>query len=250
MGELLDYLIYVMLLAVWDQRSSFSMLMLKWVDKWIMKWGVLIESSDFFNLCFSEDYPGGTWLGDDSNPEMRVRCPVSPGDMLHISSNCRTAEKMALTLLDYLFHREVQAMSNLSGQGKHGKKQLDPLMIYGIRCESCHLLDFCAFLEDVLVLLFNDFTLTHESVQCFSIHHQCMICVEFIVYQSNAHKSSLSQGLLNPYPLGSVNELYENFPHFTLPPLQSGIELNTETGCTLYSHGELQQHALIIAHKR
>lgn len=43
---------------------------------------------------------------------------------------------MALTLLDYLFHREVQAMSNLSGQGKHGKKQLDPLMIYGIRCES------------------------------------------------------------------------------------------------------------------
>lgn len=43
---------------------------------------------------------------------------------------------MALTLLDYLFHREIQAMSNLSGQGKHGKKQLDPLMIYGIRCES------------------------------------------------------------------------------------------------------------------
>lgn len=56
--------------------------------------------------------------------------------MLHITTNCRTAEKMALTLLDYLFHREVQALSNLSGQGKHGKKQLDPLMIYGIRCES------------------------------------------------------------------------------------------------------------------
>lgn len=66
---------------------------------------------------------------------MRVRCPVSQSDMLHISSNCRTPEKMALTLLDYLFHREVQAVSNLSGQGKHGKKQLDPLMIYGIRCE-------------------------------------------------------------------------------------------------------------------
>lgn len=41
---------------------------------------------------------------------------------------------MALTLLDYIFHREVQAVSNLSGQGKHGKKQLDPLMIYGVRC--------------------------------------------------------------------------------------------------------------------
>lgn len=89
------------------------------------------------NVLFylSEDYPNGTWLGDENNPEMRVRCPITAADMLHISTNCRTAEKMALTLLDYLFHREVQAVSNLSGQGKHGKKQLDPLMIYGIRCK-------------------------------------------------------------------------------------------------------------------
>ncbi|XP_078479731.1 uncharacterized protein LOC144740902 [Lampetra planeri] len=42
---------------------------------------------------------------------------------------------MALTLLDHLFHREVQAASNLSGHGHHGKKQLDRLMVYGIRCE-------------------------------------------------------------------------------------------------------------------
>ncbi|XP_028814561.1 protein BANP isoform X2 [Denticeps clupeoides] len=89
-------------------------------------------------LNSEEDYPTGSWLGDENNPEMRVRCPVSSADMLHISTNCRTAEKMALTLLDYLFHREVQAMSNLSGQGKHGKKQLDPLMIYGIRCHLFH----------------------------------------------------------------------------------------------------------------
>lgn len=86
-------------------------------------------------LSLAEDYPNGTWLGDENNPEMRVRCAIIPSDMLHISTNCRTAEKMALTLLDYLFHREVQAVSNLSGQGKHGKKQLDPLTIYGIRCE-------------------------------------------------------------------------------------------------------------------
>ncbi|XP_063053424.1 protein BANP [Engraulis encrasicolus] len=89
-------------------------------------------------LNSEEDFPSGTWLGDESNTEMRVRCPISAADMLHISTNCRTAEKMALTLLDYLFHREVQAMSNLSGQGKHGKKQLDPLMIYGIRCHLFH----------------------------------------------------------------------------------------------------------------
>ncbi|TRZ02519.1 hypothetical protein DNTS_026574 [Danionella cerebrum] len=89
-------------------------------------------------LNSEEDFPSGTWLGDENNAEMRVRCPVSPADMLHISTNCRTAEKMALTLLDYLFHRETQAVSNLSGQGKHGKKQLDPLMIYGIRCHLFH----------------------------------------------------------------------------------------------------------------
>ncbi|XP_034541975.1 protein BANP [Notolabrus celidotus] len=92
----------------------------------------------FITLNSEEDYPAGTWLGDENNPEMRVRCPVSPADMIHITSNCRTPEKMALTLLDYLFHREIQAMSNLSGQGKHGKKQLDPLMIFGIRCHLFH----------------------------------------------------------------------------------------------------------------
>ncbi|XP_072241669.1 protein BANP [Leuresthes tenuis] len=96
------------------------------------------QNVTLITLNSEDDYPTGTWLGDETNPEMRVRCPVSPADMLHISTNCRTAEKMALTLLDYLFHREVQAMSNLSGQGKHGKKQLDPLMIYGIRCHLFH----------------------------------------------------------------------------------------------------------------
>ncbi|XP_013409279.1 protein BANP isoform X1 [Lingula anatina] len=89
-------------------------------------------------LNTEEDYPDGTWLGDESNPEMRVRVPVTPSDLLHVHSNCRTAEKMALTLLDYLFDRETQASSNLSGMGKHGKKQLDPLMIYGIRCHLIH----------------------------------------------------------------------------------------------------------------
>ncbi|KAK2162178.1 hypothetical protein LSH36_102g03003 [Paralvinella palmiformis] len=89
-------------------------------------------------LNSEEDFPNGTWLGDENNPEMRVRVPVTPSDLLHIHSNCRTAEKMALTLLDYLFDRETQAYSNLSGLGKHGKKQLDPLMIYGIRCHLIH----------------------------------------------------------------------------------------------------------------
>nr|CAD7445015.1 unnamed protein product [Timema bartmani] len=58
--------------------------------------------------------------------------------LLHVNTFCHSAEKMAVTLLDYLFPREVQAISNLSGKGKHGKKQLDPLMIYGIRCHLQH----------------------------------------------------------------------------------------------------------------
>ncbi|KAH9507749.1 hypothetical protein Btru_053631 [Bulinus truncatus] len=89
-------------------------------------------------LNTEEDFPNGTWLGDEHNPEMRVRVPITPSDLLHVHSNCRSAEKMALTLLDYLFDRDTQAASNLSGQGKHGKKQLDPLMIYGIRCHLIH----------------------------------------------------------------------------------------------------------------
>ncbi|KAK6185201.1 hypothetical protein SNE40_007487 [Patella caerulea] len=89
-------------------------------------------------LNSESDYPNGCWLGDENNPEMRVRVPISKSDLLHIHSNCRTSEKMALTLLDYLFDRDTQANSNLSGMGRHGKKQLDPLMIYGIRCHLIH----------------------------------------------------------------------------------------------------------------
>lgn len=50
-------------------------------------------------------------------------------NLLHINTFCQTPEKMAVTLLDYLFPREVLAVSNLSGKGKHHKRQLDPLMV-------------------------------------------------------------------------------------------------------------------------
>ncbi|CAB3365144.1 Hypothetical predicted protein [Cloeon dipterum] len=103
-----------------------------------------------------DDYPDGSWLGDESNPEGRVRVPISPTlvfytfymcnrfqsilfrDLIHINGYCTTPEKMALVLLDYLFPRDVLAVSNLSGKSKHGKKQLSPLMIYGIRCQLVH----------------------------------------------------------------------------------------------------------------
>jgi hypothetical protein len=47
--------------------------------------------------------------------------------------------------LDYLFDRDTQASSNLSGIGRHGKKQLDPLLIYAIRC---HLISRFAITDD------------------------------------------------------------------------------------------------------
>ena len=53
-----------------------------------------------------------------------------------INLSCTSAVKMSLLLLDYLFDRDTQAMSNVSGTGKHGKHQLDPLLMYGIQCES------------------------------------------------------------------------------------------------------------------
>ncbi|XP_014674495.1 PREDICTED: protein BANP-like [Priapulus caudatus] len=85
-----------------------------------------------------EDYPDGSWMGDESNIEMRVRCQITPKELLHINTAHKTPEKMALSLLDALFDREIQAISNISGTGKHNKKQLDPLMVYGIRCHLIH----------------------------------------------------------------------------------------------------------------
>ncbi|KAK8383497.1 hypothetical protein O3P69_015749 [Scylla paramamosain] len=95
------------------------------------------ESSTNMNvisLNSEDDFPHGSWLGDPSQPNMRVRCPITPQNLLHINSTCITAEKMALTLLDYLFTKDELATSNLSGRSRWNKKQLDPLMMFGIRC--------------------------------------------------------------------------------------------------------------------
>lgn len=56
--------------------------------------------------------------------------PLLFRQLLLINSSCTTPEKMAIVLLDYLFPQEVQAVSNLSGKGRHCKKQLDPLKVF------------------------------------------------------------------------------------------------------------------------
>ncbi|XP_022246448.1 protein BANP-like [Limulus polyphemus] len=92
------------------------------------------NSLQLINLNSENDYPNGSWLGSPEDPEMRVRCHILPSDLEAVNQSCATPEKMALTLLDYLFDRDTQACSNISGTGRHGKKQLDPLKIYGIKC--------------------------------------------------------------------------------------------------------------------
>lgn len=86
-----------------------------------------------------EDFPDGSWLGDPDEPNFRVRCPIKPEDLEFANNNSTSAEKMALLLLDYLFTREEQACSNISGTGKHGKKQLDPIKILGIKYHVQHM---------------------------------------------------------------------------------------------------------------
>lgn len=89
----------------------------------------LDSSLQLITLNSEEDYPCGSWLGDFESPKCRVRCPIAEEDLIYINTRCATPEKMAITLLDYLFPREVLAVSNLSGKSKLGKKQLDPLMV-------------------------------------------------------------------------------------------------------------------------
>ncbi|XP_075733316.1 uncharacterized protein LOC119176154 isoform X2 [Rhipicephalus microplus] len=85
-----------------------------------------------------DDYPNGSWLGNPVDLDMRVRVPISPADLENLNRTCTTPEKMALTLLDFLFDREVQASSNISGTGRYGKQQLDPLRIFAIKCHLVH----------------------------------------------------------------------------------------------------------------
>ncbi|KAL0280465.1 UNVERIFIED_CONTAM: hypothetical protein PYX00_001743 [Menopon gallinae] len=109
------------------------------IKQFQVKASVGLDSSlQLITLNSEEDYPNGSWLGDISSPKCRVRCSISEKDLFFINTRCATPVKMALTLLDYLFTKETLAVSNLSGKSKLGKKQLDPLMIYGIKCHLMH----------------------------------------------------------------------------------------------------------------
>ena len=81
------------------------------------------ESSQIIKLNDEGDYPDGSWLGNPRVPEARVRVALRSFELDNINITCSTAEKMALALLDNLFTRETLAESNLTGKGKHKKKQ-------------------------------------------------------------------------------------------------------------------------------
>ena len=92
------------------------------------------ESSQIIRLNDEADYPEGTWLGNPALREARVRVPLRTYELDYINITNTAPEKMALALLDHLFSRDTLAESNLTGKGKHKKKQLDPLFIFGIYC--------------------------------------------------------------------------------------------------------------------
>jgi len=96
--------------------------------------GGFTESSQIIRLNSEADHPDGSWLGDPSMVEERVRVKISEQEMDNLNAHYSTPEKMALALLESLFSRETLAQSNITGRGKHKKKQLDPLIIFGIFC--------------------------------------------------------------------------------------------------------------------
>jgi len=90
------------------------------------------ESSQVLTLNSEEDYPYGSWLGQPDNTSLRVRVPLTTDQLMRLEQLHPGPEKMALALLDHLFPREVLAESNLTGKGKHKKRKLNPLLIFGI----------------------------------------------------------------------------------------------------------------------
>ena len=92
------------------------------------------ESSQIIRLNDESDHPEGSWLGNPALREARVRVPIRSYELDNINITNTAPEKMALALLDHLFSRDTLAESNLTGKGKHKKKQLDPLYIFGIYC--------------------------------------------------------------------------------------------------------------------
>ena len=93
------------------------------------------DTSQIIKLNCESDFPEGSWLGDPENCEERVRVSLGRSELDNINLSCSSPEKMALALLEHLFSRETLATSNLTGKGKHKKKQLDPLIIFGIFCQ-------------------------------------------------------------------------------------------------------------------
>jgi len=97
-------------------------------------YSVLTESSQIIKLNAETDYPNGCWLGNPLIVEERVRIKISQTELDSLNTHYSTPEKMALALMEALFSRETLACSNITGKGKHKKKQLNPLMIFGIFC--------------------------------------------------------------------------------------------------------------------
>jgi len=52
------------------------------------------------SFLLAEDFPNGSWLGDENNPEMRVRVPITPRwvDAEGITCNSATENEFPIEL--------------------------------------------------------------------------------------------------------------------------------------------------------
>ena len=119
-------------------------------------------------------------------------------DLVHIEANCLTPTKMALTMLDYLFDREVQATSNISGHGMHKKNQLNPLFVYGIRCKWDNTLIFFLFnlinhIGDVYITIIKE---PHHIYCIYLIYSWYIYIAQCLV--ASASLSTAAELSLNP----------------------------------------------------
>jgi len=118
-------------------KTSASTILVHNSDKFV-KTEEVTGGSLVLTLNKEEHFPNGSWLGDPKDVNKRVRIPLTKSKLRLLLETFITAEKLALALMDRLFTRDTLATSNLTGKGKHQKKQLDPLIIYGIYCQLRH----------------------------------------------------------------------------------------------------------------
>lgn len=66
----------------------------------------------WMECTFSEDYPTGSWLGDETNVEMRVRCGITPR---YVINTCCVCHQQAESDIRCLFNSLMDHVQSTQG---------------------------------------------------------------------------------------------------------------------------------------